>query len=528
MGMFGNNNNYGNNHYANNGARNSGNSNQNSNANQQNMMQSLMGGRKQNVGMTILFQLLGVLATAAFSIIRDFRVTIVWAGVVWAAGAFLSSAAGWAVVFAGLAMILGAAVSPVFVKRFGQKCEWMARLADFAPVIADAGRERRKKAHYEERMKAYEFMAHANIAPVEKLMELNADVKLADYGETVRLTISRGIPGINSSSINSHVREFQSVMNAVRTTPKELPFGGTEITMFRNDPMDISHPLTAPAKLEPTKMKVECAVDVFGLKQMISLGGAAGMVVGGEPGSGKSESVTTMLLSIIIDIENTSTFVIDGKGGTEWLPYAGVADEYVRGDENVEPVYNVVKKQFDLMNERLANLEHTLGSSNFWNVSAEKRKKAGVRLQLLIIDECQGLFEARKSATNDEKMMLAEIERMVTALVKRGRSVGFFTILMTQKPTSDSLPSPISSNCGLRFCFSVNTPQAEISVLGALPVNSEVESATKIPRSRPGCAIMATDTGQLKEVRFFYMDEDQKKKILADAAQRKKQLALAA
>lgn len=469
-----------------------------------------------------LWKLAVLLFNGLKKIAKNFYITLIWIVAVFVASKFGENLA-YMVMWAGVGVIVTAWVGKVFGSRYPQIAP-LERCVEFAPMIADVGREKRKVAARAETMNAYQFLAHANVMPVEKLMELNADARVVDNGDIAVMTVKSGIPGKTTPSIVSSARQFQSLYNAERVASKPLPHGGVEITFYRHDPLNEGYPTLKPLKVEPTKMRIECAVNAFGEKKAIVLGGAAGMTVGGEPGSGKSESITTALLSVITS-EYVNTRIIDGKGGTEWTPYAGVAKDYVRGDEVVEPVYNVVKKQFDIMNDRLAKLEHTLGSSNFWNVSAENRLKAGVKLELLIIDECQGLFEARKSATKDEKAQLAEVERMCSALVKRGRSAGMFTIFMTQKPTSDSLPAAISSNCGLRVCFSVNTPQAEVSVLGVMPVDADTPSAARIPRSRPGGAVMATDTGQLDEVRFFYMDEDVKKQVLADAA---KQMRLAA
>jgi len=51
-------------------------------------------------------------------------------------------------------------------------------------------------------------------------------------------------------------------------------------------------------------------------------------------------------------------------------------------------------------------------------------------------------------------------------LVRKGRSVLFLTIWITQKQTSDAIPTAIRDNCRLGLSFAVKTKDAAVAALG--------------------------------------------------------------
>src|SRR5262249_50946706 len=51
-------------------------------------------------------------------------------------------------------------------------------------------------------------------------------------------------------------------------------------------------------------------------------------------------------------------------------------------------------------------------------------------------------------------------------LVRKGGSVAMLTVLVTQKPTADALPTVLRDNCGLALAFGLKTVEASVSALG--------------------------------------------------------------
>lgn len=445
-----------------------------------------------------------------FVIIRDFWVTLLWIAVFWFGVNSDIPAFGGLVVVVGLAMMIAGFLGP----QFGEKYEWMAQFQKYAPIIADVGRRGRVTAELKKREDAYSFMEHAGVLNRDRLMELQPDVLMVDHGETVEFIIRHGLPGIPTGSLVEKLKTYQSVLNAVRTVSENLSNGGARITFYRTDPLDEGVTVMKPGKLDVEKMKVECAVNAFGKKMSITFGDSSGMVVGGVPGSGKTAGITSFLLPLALS-EFVNLSIIDGKGGSDWSAYEQVASTYISGDDDLEPIRDFMKAHYEMMVNRVKMQKQLLGQSNFWNVSAKQRLAAGLKFELLVIDECQGLFEGN-GRTKEEKEMMAEILRYSSAMVKRGRSAGVFVIFITQKPTQDSLPTAIRDNSGLRLSFRLTTSSAEAAVLGAMPdTGGVVPHATAIPAARKGGAVLGTESGDFEEVRFFYIPENRQEELLA-------------
>ncbi len=337
------------------------------------------------------------------------------------------------------------------------------------------------------------------------------------------LHIDEPITGVPTAQLTATVGKFSDHMNAVRTrVVRNNGSNGIAIEFYHIEPLDEPVVITEPLPLEPKKMKITCAVNSLGEAVTLTLGDASGMVIGGIPGSGKTGGATSFLLSLALS-PYVDMSIIDGKGGEDWVNYRGVISHFIKGDTDLVPIYDYIEKFSAQMYDRLNNLKAKLGTSNFWNATPEERLAAGVPLKLLVIDECQGVFQPRKLKVERENGMtdmdmISEITRKVEDLIKRGRSAGVFVILMTQKPTADAMPTAIRDNAGLRIAFHVQTQASEQAILGVTPKDVPgMPSATTIPADRKGGAVLATDTGEYEMVRFYFMPEHEQERVLQAA-----------
>lgn len=89
-------------------------------------------------------------------------------------------------------------------------------------------------------------------------------------------------------------------------------------------------------------------------------------------------------------------------------------------------------------------------------------------------------------------------KRAVATIVRKGRSAGWCVMLLTQKPTADSIPTNIRDNCVVRFALRVITREAAEAVLGMIPDNDP--KPTEIPSKRCGGAV-----GHTMSIRFDYL-----------------------
>ena len=426
------------------------------------------------------------------------RVTIVWV-LVWTYAAVTDN--GW---LTGLSVVI--LVALLIGGGYSRSCRRLL------PVVGDASSLLQARARMNRIRAGNELLNHVGIeAGVDGTTNGNV-VLVHDRDGNQVLKVLEGIPRVPNKKIVAALEEFKDAIGAVRVHGEPLN-SGVRVTLYENDPLDEPVTITKPASLEPDKMLVECARGVSGESLPIRFGNNSGMVVGGVPGSGKTAGVTSFLLPLALS-EYVNLSIIDGKGGEDWTSYEAVADTYIRGDEELEPIAEYVESLVATMYDRLNNQKQNLGVSNFWGASAADRLAAGERLELLVIDECQGVFE-QTGRDKDEKLIIGRITRAVSTLVKRGRSAGMFVILMTQKPTTESLPSAIRDNCGVKVAFRVETGAAETAIVGEIPDDINVPRATRIPSGRPGGAVMAVEGGGRAECRFFYMDEARQSELLS-------------
>lgn len=255
-----------------------------------------------------------------------------------------------------------------------------------------------------------------------------------------------------------------------------------------------------------------------GRARSLSLANLSGVVGGGVPGSGKTASLN-YLLSGLAQNPCVQFTVMDMKGGSDWSWIEPRAARFTNEDEDFEAIALTVEQMHSIMRHRLATQKESHGSANFWNLPASPDYPAMV----LVIDECQTVFET-VGMSKEERAKAEQIRRRISALIKKGRSVGMVTILTTQKPTADALPTAIRDNCGLRLCWRVVTREAAEAVLGAIPAGTEI-LPTDIPSSMPGVAVVASDRGGFERVRFGYISEADAESLADETAALRRPLA---
>lgn len=252
---------------------------------------------------------------------------------------------------------------------------------------------------------------------------------------------------------------------------------------------------------DPWSGRVVFGVYEDGSPASLSLRNQSGVVVGGVPGSGKTAGMTVIVLALLMS-GCARLHILDGKGGADWEWCAPAAADYYSGDDPATAA-GLLRGYEDAMRQRLLDMPG-YGDSNYWNLPPDARPP----LEVLIIDECQSFFsDADQSDKNKEvKASTAACRAAATTLVKRGRSAGWVVFVLTQKPTADAIPTALRDNCGQRVCFRVATSEAARAVMGCV-LGTDDLSPTAIPAARRGGAVIATDSGLLRECRFAYIPE---------------------
>ncbi|TDC54377.1 hypothetical protein E1212_02750 [Jiangella ureilytica] len=243
----------------------------------------------------------------------------------------------------------------------------------------------------------------------------------------------------------------------------------------------------------------------------------AAEVGGGVPGSGKTAGETSLACGLI---QNPAVqyVVIDGKGGEDWSWIAPRAAAYCAEDEDLTAVLAVVEQVHGLMRHRLKTQKANRGEANFWNLPLDPNHPA----VFLVVDEVQ-TFTDTKGMDPETKQLAWQITARLSALVKKGRSAGIVTRLLTQKPTNDALPTAIRDNASVRTAWRVMSKDAAEAILGPIVRDTEV-SPVDIPEAMRGIAVVATDAGRLERVRFPFVDEHTAEIIAARVAGLRREL----
>ncbi|WP_172885736.1 hypothetical protein [Jiangella sp. DSM 45060] len=244
----------------------------------------------------------------------------------------------------------------------------------------------------------------------------------------------------------------------------------------------------------------------------------AAEVGGGVPGSGKTAGETGLACGLI---QNPAVqyVVIDGKGGEDWSWIAPRAAAYTNEDEDLNVVLELVESVHRLMRARLKTQKTQRGQANFWNLPLDPAHP----VVFLVVDEVQ-TFTDSKGMDKDTKTVAATITARLSALVKKGRSAGIITRLLTQKPTSDAIPTAIRDNASVRTAWRVLSDDAAEAILGPVVRGSAV-SPVDIPVGMPGVAVVADAGGQLERVRFPYVDEHTAEQIATRTTELRRDLA---
>lgn len=269
--------------------------------------------------------------------------------------------------------------------------------------------------------------------------------------------------GVSRQDFEKAADSLANHWRAVRVSVAQPAPGRLIVRSMRADPL--LRPLTladAPAA-DVSPHRIWLGRDEHGEDRFIDLRNVSGIVVGGVPGGGKSQAVTSwetqLAPSDAVQFANH-----DGKGGEEFSDLDARA--WVSLTEQMGPVLASLETLTGLMYDRLATVrEFTGGRKNIWTVGVS----AEWPLVFSTFDETQSWFDlpAAKAFGKEAEKDCAQAINLASVLVKKGRSVGFVSVFASQKPTSDSCPSAITSNCALSVAFPLKTLEAAKSVLGA-------------------------------------------------------------
>lgn len=326
----------------------------------------------------------------------------------------------------------------------------------------------------------------------------------------VELTI-RTLSGQSPEGIKKRVPNLASALN-VPFRFKSIGPSTVSVTAVLRSPLDQAVEIDRLPDLDVTTMSVPYAVDEDGNTVVWSFAGHGGAIVGGIPGAGKTSFATSIIGPLLVS-PYANVHIIDGKGGLDWSWAKPLATSYTNEDRDLEAITETVEAFDNAMRDRLRDVPEGQ-VSNFW----DRPRTVDQKFTVLVIDECHTYLNPSGKPT-DAKKLVQRISAAVENTTKKGRSGGYFILLMTQKPTSDALPTAIRDNCGLALAFRVKSRPAEESILGELPdTEDDPPRATRIPRRRKGGAVLGGGAEDRRYIRAMYLSEDRASQIIKEVA----------
>jgi DNA segregation ATPase FtsK/SpoIIIE, S-DNA-T family len=292
------------------------------------------------------------------------------------------------------------------------------------------------------RFRADEFGIVATVKTVpgvDRLAFEEQAVHVANSWRCHRVQVHQGSPG-------------RLTVRGLRTDPLTLPYPAADAPPGVYRPAEIA---TASGDL-----RLYLGRDEWSAHRSFPLRGTAGITVGGLPDYGK----TSMVLSWLAQLAGSGAvqFVfIDGKGGGD---YAGWADRaWLFTGDDLPSAAGVLEDVHALMRARLASVARPGEVRNRWHVGPSPEWP----LVVTVIDECH-TFLALDDVKGDHQAErhVRTCRALTGQLVRKGRSVLFLTVMVTQKQTSDAIPTAIRDNCRLGVSFAARTRDAAVAALG--------------------------------------------------------------
>ena len=223
------------------------------------------------------------------------------------------------------------------------------------------------------------------------------------------------------------------------------------------------------------------------------------LLIGGEPGAGKSVALSTIVACAALDPSAHLT-LLDGKH-VELAPWANVADRFV-GPNQTDAV-NALEELRDIMDFRYA----TLAATKKRKISRDDPEG----LHVVVIDELAFYLRGGQKATRDN------FSELLRDLVSRGRAAGIIVVAATQKPSHEVVPTWIRDLFAFRLAMRCTSSDASDTILGQ-GWASQGFSAANIDPAQRGVGLLLAEGGMPTRIMTPFLSDDDID-VLADHAE---------
>ncbi|GIJ81425.1 DNA segregation ATPase FtsK/SpoIIIE, S-DNA-T family [Micromonospora phaseoli] len=234
---------------------------------------------------------------------------------------------------------------------------------------------------------------------------------------------------------------------------------------------------------------------------------------GGQPGSGKTFALRTLLLAAALD-PRTEIRGYELKGVGDFAVLEQLMAEYGNGfdDETLARCFAFIEWLYEECRRRSKRIEHyaRLGKAPENKVTPELASLKGSGLHPLVawFDELQELMTSKYAK---------EAGEILEKVIKLGRALGVIILIGTQIPDKDSLPTGITRNVNSRFCLSVADQTANDMILGTSAYKQGYRATVFVPVDEAGWGILRGFGPKPSAVKSYYVDTTKAAQIVTRA-----------
>lgn len=272
--------------------------------------------------------------------------------------------------------------------------------------------------------------------------------------------------------------------------------GRVKVTCFDKDPMQgppIPTPLLNKPQVNLWTDRIPVGVDLRGRIVTVSLPERS-VLIGGEPGAGKSVAAMNLLLAVALDA-NAQLWLGDGKG-VDTLELEPLAKK-VAPSASPAGLLDMLQELRIVMDERFKILRK-LG---------RKKVQEDMDLDLIVlwIDEL-----ARYTTDPKFKKQIVEALRDV---IQRGRSAGIITLCATQRPSASVVDTSIRDLLSIRLALRSTTNAASDTILSQGAAARGYSAAT-ITAAQRGVGYLHDEGKDPVLLRNFFVNPAQERQII--------------
>lgn len=215
-------------------------------------------------------------------------------------------------------------------------------------------------------------------------------------------------------------------------------------------------------KLISSLLTIPLGIDTRNRHRLLSLPEERHVLIGGTTGSGKSNFLTTTIISLALSMtpNDLKISILDPKGvdfrKLASLPHV-VAGGYIdNASDCIEFLHKIIE-------EDLPKRQNMLKSSGYSSIYEMRQEGTGemnaqMPFHVIMIDEYADLIMSLTKGKD-------EFEDSVTRLAQIGRALGYIIILSTQRPSADIVSGKIKANFPCRIAFRLPSSRDSVVIL---------------------------------------------------------------